>query len=166
MGLFMGAPGSDFSSLAPVGYAANNGVPGLFYGNLNFALPAPYNAGTEAAFQIRSWSIGLGLTWEDVSSKLSQYDGTGNASANFDFAPGTYFLGSSSIGSVMPVPSLQSPPFLFGTRPGQVLGFALDEVMPIPEPSTVALCGFGFAAWLIYPRRSRHGGGRLVPRLR
>ncbi len=164
VGLFMGAPGSDFSSLTPVGYAVNSTLPGLFNGSGNYVLPAPYYAGTTAAFQVRSWSTGLGLTWDEVSSKVSQYDGTGNARANFDFTPGTYYLGSSSIGWVVPAGGLQSPSILFGTRAGEVLGFALDEVMPIPEPTNVVLACIGFAAWLLFRRRQRWRWLRLVPR--
>ncbi len=138
-GLFVGPSGSDYSLLTPVGYAVNASVPGRFDGGSPFVLPSPYSGASPIAFQVRAWSIGLGSTWTEVSGKLSQYDGTGNAKASFGFTLGTYFLGSSAIGSTTPAGPLGVPPLLFGTEKWQVRGFALYEVIPIPEPTALAL---------------------------
>ncbi len=144
VGLFVGPPGSGYSSLAPVSYVGNSSLVGRFSrGDLE--LPPPYQAFMPIAFQVRAWSVGLGSTWADVSSQLRHYDGTGNGTASFAFAPGSYFLGSSTIGSVVLGDGIAVSPQLFGTLPGQVAGFDLYEVIPAPEPATLALVSLGLA---------------------
>ncbi len=107
VGLFVGPRGSAYSSLTPTAYSASSAIPGRFNGG-NVDLPLPYQAGDTVAFQVRAWSLGLGSTWPEVAGKLSQYDGTGNASADSPFLQGTYFLGSSSAGQVV-LGSLTAP---------------------------------------------------------
>jgi len=153
VGLFVGAAGANYSSLNPVGTANNSGIAGRFSGGGSYVLPAPYDGSAPVAFQVRAWSVGLGANWSAVSSKLESYDGTGNAKANFAFAPGTYFLGSSSIGSVLPATGIGVPPALFGTGAGQVGGFNMNEVIPVPEPGTLALIGLGLTGLLFIRRR-------------
>ncbi len=96
----------------------------------------------------------MGSAWPEVVSKLSQYEGTGNAKANFDFAPGTYYLGSSILGSTVPATGLGVPPALFGAGRGEVTGFSLYKVIPIPEPSPAALLLVGLAGWVLTRRTS------------
>jgi hypothetical protein len=147
--LFMGPEGSDYSSLSPVAYVMNSSRSGHFSAGIAHV---PFQGYT--AFQVRAWSAGFGDTWADVESKLTQYDGTGNAIAGLDFAPGTYYLGSSTIGLVWPAIGIGPPSQLFGIEQGQVSGFSLNEVVPIPEPDTLALVGLGLAGLLFIRRRA------------
>lgn len=155
VGLFVGPSANPtYSSLSPVGQVNNAGIAGRFSVN-PFTLPAPYDGSSAIAFQVRAWSAGLGATWDAVSGKLVPgYAGTGQATANFQFAPGTYYLGSSAIAVTTPATSIGVPPALFGPTAGsQVSGFALYDVIPTPEPATLALLGLGLTGLLFIRRR-------------
>jgi hypothetical protein len=155
VGLFIGPAGSSFSSLTMVPTTTTSkAAAGIFSGGGSFVLPSPGDGSSAIAFQVRAWSVGLGATWADVTSKLDgTYAGVGRATANFSFAPGTYYLGSSAIGSVLPATGIGLPPALFGTGAGQIGGFAMTDVIPTPEPGTLALVGLGLTGLLFIRRR-------------
>jgi hypothetical protein len=155
-GLFTGTPGSQFSSLSPVGYATNSALAGRFSGGANFVIAGTGDPAPQIAFQVRGWSVGLGNTWADVMGKVNTaaWGGVGQATAAIPGVggPGT-FLGASSIGSVIPATGTTLTPDLFGVGAGQITGFSLNEVIPIPEPTTIALLGLGLAGFLFIRRR-------------
>jgi hypothetical protein len=83
-------------------------------------------------FIIRAWQSGSGGNdWAAAKGGLT-YLGTS--------ALGTALLGGGAIGT----------PSAFGVSPGQIGGF---NVVPIPEPSSMALAGLGAAGLLLFRRR-------------
>jgi hypothetical protein len=63
---------------------------------------------------------------------------------------------SSEATGLTPSIGIQPPTFLFGSDPDQISSFELTStspLMPIPEPSTLALGGLGAAALLAFRRR-------------
>jgi hypothetical protein len=156
-GLFVGAAGSGFSSLWPVAYATNSTLAGRFSGGANLVLPGGFDGSATIAFQVRAWSKALGFTWSDVVfNTFDSYDGTGNAfSYSYIAPPGKCYLGCSTIGYVTPAMGLGVSSALFGTAPGQIGGFVMEEVFSMPEPSTAALAGLALGGLVILRRRPR-----------
>jgi hypothetical protein len=70
------------------------------------------------------------------------------------FADGGLYYGRSGIGSIV-MGNGSTPPdtTLFGTTAGQLGGFSIGFIPPVPEPATFALAGLGAAAMLIFRRR-------------
>ncbi len=138
-GLYLG-PDNNNLSLAIL--ATNTAIAGRFNGGNPAPLPSPtYSAGTTYAFQVRGWSAAGGdLTYEAAVARA--FGGDPNI-----------LVGQSAIGFVTPTASPSTPGALFGTRPGQVGGFAIGCM---PEPSTYALLGLGAAAlWTVGKNRRR-----------
>lgn len=154
-------PGTYFYGLftAPVGttdplaftfsgvYATNTAAAGRFQGGPNTGVTVPGWATSDTrAFIVAGWSANLG---HDYQAAWAQ--------PGF-FAPGAgYYFGWSGIGTGAaggtdaggnPVPVLVT----FGAAPAITTGFGLP-MLPVPEPTTMALAGLGAAALLIFRRR-------------
>jgi len=100
-------------------------------------------AGQAGKFIIVGWSANLGTTWSQVAPEL------GALWAGLNPA-GTYFFGVSPIDSATPTAS-PSPAAPLWTINGGT--FALDEVVPTPEPATMALAALGGASLLLFRRK-------------
>ena len=136
--------GQPSNALTLVGLAVNLSASpalyGLFNGGNPFAMPAPYAAGDTITFQIRAWPLSKGNAYEEAVIGQS-------------VDPLNVALGISGIGTTTLTASPAPPAPLFGTAPGLLsTGFV---IMPIPEPSTVALGLLGAAAFAL-TRRRRH----------
>jgi hypothetical protein len=148
-GLYMGSAGSTslsqmqlvelaLSPNAATSTAFNAGVfstttgyvtsPGNVANTLNFQADIQY------AFLIAGWSAADGSTYQQAAVSVDPY----------------VWLGISDLGFVTPVVLPTPPPHVFGTSPGQVLGFTLTGS---PEPATIALGSLGAAALLLFRRR-------------
>ena len=104
---------------------------GRFLNPGNATIPG-FAAGTSVNFIIRGWqSTSGGSDWAAAKSGLAYI---GNS------ALGTALLG----GGAIPLP------IAFGVGAGQVGGFNL---VPVPEPSSMALAGLGAASLLLFRRR-------------
>jgi len=105
---------------------------------------AGYNVGATGNFLVRGWDNGIGDTWAAV---LNWYGAAGDVSK-------TGWLGTSSIAQVVLGGGASPIPGLFGATPGTTIGgFTLQQINPIPEPTSFALAGLGAAALLIFRRR-------------
>jgi len=93
---------------------------------------AGFNSGTSVNFIIRAWQSSTG--------------GADWAAAR----PGLTFLGTSALGTAILGGGAFPLPVAFGTGAGQIGGF---NVVPIPEPSSMALAGLGAASLLLFRRR-------------
>ena len=99
-------------------------------------------AGQAGKFIIVGWSANLGTTWSQVDADLAEGWILSDNTA--------YFFGVSGINTATPTAS-PSPAAALWTINGGT--FALDEVGPIPEPSTLALTALGGASLLVFRRK-------------
>jgi hypothetical protein len=100
--------------------------------NSGIATVTGYQPGTSVNFIIRAWQSSSGAgDWAAARGGIT-YLGTSGL--------GTALLGGGAIGT----------PSAFGVSPGQIGGF---NVVPVPEPSTMALAGLGAAGLLLFRRR-------------
>jgi len=141
IGLYIAPQGTTdplaFSLMGPTTLSQSGLGNGRFNGNPlpnNFAISN--NTGQTIAFQVRAWSTFAGATYEAALGRTDLL---------------TRYLGASTIGEVTPATGLTPTPALFGTAPGQVLGFQLTPV--IPEPSSIALGLLGLGAIALFRRR-------------
>lgn len=146
-GLYMGSAGTlSISDMQLVALATSPNAPaatsfnaGIFAYLPNRIVTSPGNvantlnfqAGTQYAFYVAGWQASGG-------SDFFTADASGVET------------GLSSLGFITPATGTTPIPNVFGTSPGQVLGFLIGT----PEPSTLALGGLGAAALLLL-RRSK-----------
>jgi hypothetical protein len=131
---------------------ATNTAAGRFAGNptTDDVLVSGRGTGTSASFMVVGWSSQVaGQDWATAKTFIDAYLDSGNGSA-----PTTGWIGASAIATSVQLGGGLTPAGnIFGANPGQVLGFNLNMVTPVPEPSTFALAGLGAAALLIFRRR-------------
>jgi len=127
-------------------YGTNTAAVGRFTGNPttdDVAVPG-YGPNASANFVVVGWSANIGVTWASFSSWYR------NGSPNTF----TGWAGESAVAqNVQLGGGLTAPGNIFGSNPGQVLGFTLGQINPVPEPTTFALAGLGAAALVIFRRR-------------
>lgn len=119
----------------------------------NAGAQVPWSPGTTNSVVMIGWSANLGTSWAAVSNVLanwSTYQNTivgaayvGISSTGYltplstSTSPGTVVFGSSDLGQGLPIYSLNTQLYL----------------LPVPEPSTIALAGLGAASLLLFRRR-------------
>jgi len=99
-------------------------------------------AGSTMFFEVAGWSASEGATWNNGWL-------VNNAPNNsFNWASGFFGLSgiASGVATASPAPAF---PLFGGTA---LSGFTMD-VVPVPEPTSMALAGLGAAALLIFRRR-------------
>jgi len=134
--------GATSNSLSLVGLATNSTIIGKFNGGSGFVLPGGYAIGSQLTFQIRAWSFSAGLSYEEA---------LGASAVNpLEVAYGASAIGTTTGGGTVPGNPPISAGALFGTNPGQVLGF---EIKPVPEPSSIALGLLGLGAIALFRRK-------------
>jgi hypothetical protein len=131
-------------------YATNSNSLGRMTGNPNTddVFVAGRANGSSASFMVVGWSSQVaGASWSQAEAFIDTYLDTGSA-------PTTGWIGNSAIAtSVQPGGGATPLGNIFGGNAGQVLGFTLNMVTPVPEPGTFALVGLGAATLLIFRRR-------------
>jgi len=139
VGLFLGpATATSWAQMTMITFITNSSstLP-LFVGTFNGGVPYtvaghPQNEVTSFAFA--AWSISSGaLTYADAIASGQGYAGLSAIGQN-------YVLGGGAT----------SPALTFGSGPGQIQGFTL---VPVPEPSTIALGLLGAAALFLRRRK-------------
>jgi len=138
--LFYGAPGSTDAQLTDLGIAvpfSTGGGAGYFLGG-GRTLPGQ-SGNTE--LEVRVWQVSAGATWAAATG-----GGVGTA-ATYQGHGGTQWGVSVPITLNLPVAPTPSPDMTGLTA------FQLTPVAPVPEPTTLALCGLGAAALLLFRRR-------------
>lgn len=127
-------------------YATNIAAAGRISGGANVATTTGWTPGNTNSFLVAGWNTAMGHDWSTVSAALQ----AGTAPANGLFGMSLVSFGMAG-GGTAGIPSFS----LWATGPGLqgnslTSGFAL---LPIPEPTTIALAGLGAAALLIFRRR-------------
>jgi hypothetical protein len=150
VGIFVGG-GSDPLTFTVGGYGTNSVLTGRF-ANTPLHL-AGYNANDTVTFQVRAWSSALGYDWATISGKIaSDWWSKGYATESSPGVAAGYYFGASTIGSTTAGGGTTQPGDIFGGSP--LIGtFALNEIHPVPEPSTIALGALGLLGVLFIRRR-------------
>jgi hypothetical protein len=97
--------------------------------------------GTPYEFQVRVWQASAGATWAAAT-------GGGNGTAGTYLGNGGSQWGYSNPFNVTPATAPSPSATLIGLN-----AFQLSPVVPVPEPTTLALGGLGAAALLLFRRR-------------
>jgi len=98
--------------------------------------------GNVAQFAVIGWSASIGST----VSALSTWYNNGKPST-------IGWIGESIVSSPLTTGAgVGLPPGLFGST-GPITGFTLGEVIPVPEPGTIALAALGGASLLMFRRK-------------
>lgn len=123
------------------GYATNTATVGRLQGVNPLAITGVAGGGT-ANFVVLGWSANLGADIASLQSSLT--------SANWS---GLGFIGESAVGATLTLGdggSIPTPGILAAS--GAVTGFTVG-IIPVPEPSTMALAALGGASLLLFRRR-------------
>lgn len=134
-------------------YATNTTAAGRLQGGLLTGVPVTgWAPGETKSFMVVGWSADQGAVFNPAWIALGNVD-TGHGM--FAGTPGGYFgvsaIGVGAAGGPDPVTGLSLPTLaIFGPTPSLNTGFTL---VPVPEPTTMALAGLGAAALLIFRRR-------------
>ena len=117
-------------------------------GGANVATTAGWPAGVTNSFILVGWSANLGTTWSAVAAEILNGNDAGG------------YVGESSVGFGQAGGGPDSLPafVLFGTGAESTgtpitSGFALNYIVPVPEPTTLALTALGGAAMLFIRRK-------------
>jgi len=143
VGLFIGNNGASFSQMTMVGMVTNSPAStplfvGTFNGGTSFQVPGRNN-GDQVSFAFAAWSISTGaLTYQDALIASSGY-----VTPNPVIGNGYTLKG----GATLPDATWGTPD---ATHPWYVNGL---QLVPVPEPSTIALGLLGAAALLLRRRK-------------
>lgn len=139
--LFYGPVGTATSALTDLGLHqafATGGSVGYFFGG---GITLPVAGGTSYEFQVRVWQSSAGATWAAATG------GGAGSPATYAGHGGTQW-GFSNGFNVTPAVAPSPSSSLVG-----LTAFQLTPVVPVPEPTTLALGGLGAAALLLFRRR-------------
>ncbi|HEU6447290.1 MAG TPA: PEP-CTERM sorting domain-containing protein [Verrucomicrobiae bacterium] len=162
--LYMPTTGTSFGTALSVGNFASWSFTGLMAtnnasgtaGRLNPVAPntgatVPWSNGTTNNIVLVGWSANLGTSWLSVSNELAGFFLTGQSTI------ADAYFGVSTVGYINPgtVNPGVSP---FGTS-AQSYGLPINSLntqlylLPVPEPTTLALAGLGGLTLLAFRRR-------------
>jgi len=146
-----------FSSWTTTGLQASNSVTAgrltVFANQSSASAAVPWAAGVTNNIMLVGWSANLGATW---SAALSTLQNAGSLAA----VVGNAFFGTSSTGYVSPAASPAPGITIFSTS-SQAYGLPISSLntqlylVPVPEPSTIALAGLGGLGLLALRRRNK-----------
>jgi hypothetical protein len=106
------------------------------------------------------WSTSLGSTWAGVSNILAAMSIGNYAPLTTQLAGAVGFFGETTIGNVNPATASPGTPIfatsstpLANSDPIFSLNTPMYELVPVPEPATLALAGLGGLSMLLFRRR-------------
>jgi len=126
------------------------------------AAQVPWSPGTTDSIVLVGWSADLGASWASVSNILAAAAAGNNAPLQAQLAGNQGFLGISTTGFTTTFATSVNPgASLFGTAPIANQGtpiFSLNTplyLVPVPEPTTLALAGLGGLSLLLFRRQRK-----------
>jgi len=136
-------------TFAPGAYGTNIASAGRFSSVISDANGATavtgVAGGSVAQFTVIGWSANIGST---LAALQSWYNNGSPTTL-------TGWIGESIVSSPITTGAgVGLPPGLFGST-GPITAFTLGQVVPTPEPSTMALAGLGSAALFLFRRRNK-----------
>lgn len=138
-GVFWGTTAGSLTLVPTLG-ANSTANPGIIGGNASLTFAIPGAAATSTVYmQIKGWSASFGSDWQAAQVGGEWFGETDVRQVTLapDLGPGTSIWQTAS-----------------GTNPNKFMPLMLNQVVPIPEPSTFALAGLAGAALLIFRRRN------------
>lgn len=140
--LYYGATAGDITHTfpeAPAGFSTT--LPGYILsssgGGTRFVDTAVVAAGANTWFEVRAWETALGATWD---AAWLAYNDAANA-----------LYGKAVLGKSVPIQTITSATAL--DAPKNLTGLAGFNIVPVPEPSVIALGAIGLLA-LLWRRRN------------
>jgi len=126
----------------------------------NTAATVPWSAGTTDSIVLVGWSADLGSTWSSVSNLLAAAAAGNNAPLQAQLAGQNGFFGVSTPGFITSGASNPGTT-VFGTAPVANVGTPIFSLLtplylvPVPEPTTLALAGLGGLSLLLFRRQRK-----------
>jgi len=142
-----------------VAYGTNTASAGRLSGNTTTeGVVSTPNAPSTDDYAVAGWSANIGTDWASVVAFFGNSPtGAMNQNAHDNGSRAGqqgWFAIAPTIGNdIIAQPTAGSINNLFGTAPGLITGFGLNNIAAVPEPSTIALAGLGAAALVIFRRR-------------
>jgi hypothetical protein len=127
----------------------------------NSAASVPWAAGVTDGIVVVGWSADLGSSWSSVSNLLAAAAAGNNAPLQAQLAGNQGFFGVSTTGFIAAGSSSIAGATVFATAPVSGTGtpiFSLNTplyLVPVPEPTTLALAGLGGLSLLLFRRQRK-----------
>jgi len=115
-----------------------------------------WNVGTTQQFILAAWSANLGSTWGTVSNELA----TGTFASVLAGANGFFGVSAVSFAAAQPAPSAPAAILWSSNQGAQSYGTPITTgiatyLLPVPEPTTLALAGLGGLALALFRRQRK-----------
>lgn len=162
-GTWTGAAGNggvNMTGVNSTGLSHGGVVPATVNGQSGNGVQVNWANGTTNSIVLVGWSASLGTTWVGVSNILAQLALGNSAPLLTQVGAQNAFFGETPIGNINP--ALGSPGnaiFAASAGPSAVgtpifsLNTPLYSILPVPEPTTIALAGLGGLSLLLFRRR-------------
>jgi len=128
--------------------------------NANTQATVPWAAGVTDSIVLVGWSADLGSSWSSVSNLLAKAAAGNNAPLQAQLAGQLGFLGISTTGFITGN-SANPGNSVFSTAPVANVGTPIFSLLtplylvPVPEPTTLALAGLGGLSLLLFRRQRK-----------
>jgi hypothetical protein len=127
----------------------------------NSAATVPWSPGTTDSIVVVGWSADLGATWSSVSNLLAAAATGNNAPLQAQLAGALGFLGVSTTGYTTTFDTSTSPGATVFATSANAQGLPIFStntqlyLVPVPEPTTLALAGLGGLSLLLFRRQRK-----------
>ena len=159
-----GNTGVNMTGVNGTGLATHAGwvTPNTVNGQSGTGVQVAWNNGTVYSTVLVGWSATLGTTWVGVSNILANMAIGNYSPLTTQLAGAVGLFGETAFGTVNPAASAPGNPIFASSSAPLVSGtpiFSLNtpmyELVPVPEPATLALAGLGGLSMLLFRRQRK-----------